>query len=204
MTVATDSPITDPQTRLAAGRLGMALFLLSLGMVFAATIIAYVVVRLQLVAENDWKPEGTPGLPWLLLLSTFFLLFSSGTLHAAMRSARLGQSAARVGGWMSVTCVLALAFLGSQVIAWIDLFRANLIFDESLYAWTFYILTGLHAFHVLCGLPPLALTTRNAWRGAYGTDAVSRSGLFHCAAYWHFLDGVWVVLFLVLAWGTRG
>jgi cytochrome c oxidase subunit 3 len=204
LTVATDSPISDPLNRLAAGRLGMGLFLLSLGMVFAATIIAYVVVRLQLVAENDWKPEGAPGLPWLLLLSTFLLLFSSGTMHAAVLSARRGFPAARVGGWMAVTCVLALAFLVSQVIAWIDLFEANLIFDESLYAWTFYILTGLHALHVLCGLPPLVLTTRNAWRGDYGRDPVSRSGLFHCAAYWHFLDVVWVVLFLVLMWGTRG
>ena len=61
----TDSPISDPRTRLDAGRLGMVLFLLSLGMVFGATIIAYVVVRQQLMAENDWKPDDSPGLPWL-------------------------------------------------------------------------------------------------------------------------------------------
>jgi heme/copper-type cytochrome/quinol oxidase subunit 3 len=184
--------------------MGMVLFLLSLGMVFGATIIAYVVVRLQLVAANDWKPEGSPSLSWLLLLSTFLLLCSSFSIHTAVRSARRGFPGRLVGRWMSVACVLALAFLASQIVVWIDLARANLIFDESLYAWTFYLLTGLHALHVLCGLPPLALTTRNAWRGHYGADAVSRSGLGHCAAYWHFLDGVWVVLLLVLVWGTRG
>lgn len=200
----TDSPISDPRTRLDAGRLGMVLFLLSLGMVFGATIIAYVVVRQQLMAENDWKPDDSPGLPWLLLLSTVLLLSSSATMHAAVTSARRGCSGRTVGGWMSVTCVLVLAFLVSQVVVWTDLVRSNLIFDESLYAWTFYILTGLHALHVLCGLPPLAITTRHAWQGLYGTDPVSRSGLWHCSAYWHFLDGVWVVLFLVLAWGTRG
>jgi len=202
--VVTDSPISDQRTRLDAGRLGMLLFLLSLGMVFGATIIAYVVVRLQLVAENNWKPDDSPDFPWLLLLSTVLLLSSSATMHAAVSSARRGRPGRTVGGWMSVTCVLVLAFLVSQVVVWTDLALSNLVFDESLYAWMFYILTGLHALHVLFGLPPLALTTRSAWRGRYGPDPVSRPGLWHCSAYWHFLDGVWVVLFLVLAWGTRG
>lgn len=204
MPPATDSPITDLRTRLDAGRLGMLLFILSLGMVFAATIVAYVVVRLQLVAENDWRPDDAPGLPALLVLSTLCLLLSSATLHGASVSARAGRSGRVVGGWMGATSLLGLAFLASQLLAWADLARANLVFDESLYAWTFYILTGLHALHVLCGLPPLAVVTRNAWRGCYRPEALTRAGLNHFALYWHFLDAVWLVLVLVLAWGTRG
>lgn len=181
----------------------MWLFLLTLAMVFATTIIAYVVVRLQLVSENDWKPEGAPGLPWLLTLSTVLLLLSSATMHGASRAVRLGSGGRAAGSWMVLTCFLIVGFLVCQTFAWVDLVRDDLLFDESLYAWLFFVLTGLHALHVLCGLPPLALVTVNCLRGRYGTDSVSRSGLMYCAMYWHFLDAIWVVLYLVLLWGTR-
>ena len=66
---------------------------------------------------------------------------------------------------MVATCVLLVAFLVMQTIAWVDLAEHNLVFGESLYAWMFYVLTGLHAIHVLAGLPPAFITTYNAFKG---------------------------------------
>ena len=96
-----------------------------------------------------------------------------------------------------------LGFLVLQTLAWIDLVEENLVFDESLYAWMFYVLTGLHALHVVAGLPPAFVTTAHAYQGRYSTSRVSRAGLVYCGMYWHFLDAVWVVLYLVLLWGMR-
>ena len=203
MALAAQSPFRDERTQFAAGRLGMWIFLVSLGMVFAAVVVAYVVVRLQLVSEDDWKPEGAPGLGWLLVLSTVLLIGASCTLWGGSVAARNGRVGRTVGAWMLASCILIVGFLVNQTFAWIDLWRANLVFDESLYAWTFYILTGLHALHVIGGLGPLVLTTHNVFLGRYGKEATSRAGLVYCGMYWHFLDAVWLVLYVVLLWGTR-
>jgi heme/copper-type cytochrome/quinol oxidase subunit 3 len=66
----------------------------------------------------------------------------------------------------------------------------------SLYAFGFYVLTGLHALHVIGGLVPLGITTAHARRGAY--TASSHAGVDFIAMYWHFLGAVWLVLFVVL------
>ena len=197
------TPFKDDHAEHDAGRMGMWLFLGSLGMVFGATIFAYIVVRLQLVSEADWFPEDAPGLPWLLYVSTCMLLFVSGALVMANRLATQGGSPRAVGGWMIAAGVLILAFLGMQAVAWIDLVSNNLLFGQSLYAWMFYVLTGLHALHVLAGLPPAFVTTANAFKGRYTGLGANRAGLVYCGMYWHFLDGVWIALFLVLIWGMR-
>ena len=58
-----------------------------------------------------------------------------------------------------------------------------------------------HALHVLGGLGPLVLTTRNAFKGRYLGSAYDRRGLIYCSMYWHFLDVAWVLLYCLLLWG---
>ena len=101
---------------------------------------------------------------------------------------------------MATTLALALVFLVAQGMAWAELFRQNLAISDNLYGWTFYVLTGLHAAHVLGGLPPMIITTRRALRGSYGPT--EHRGITYCAMYWHFLDGVWVVLYATLWLGS--
>ena len=179
----------------------MVLFLISLAMVFATVVIAYIVVGLQLGQEGDWQPAGAPGLPPILLLSTILLLGSSITLGLAARFAARSRPAAQVGGCMAATICLVAAFLVTQGIAWTELVEAGLGFRSSLYAWLFYILTGLHALHVLGGLGPLCLATKNAFQGRYSNGPFSRRGLVYCGMYWHFIDAAWVILYLTLLWG---
>lgn len=182
----------------------MWLFIVSLAMVFATVAIAYVVVRLQLVSEGDWRPPDSPGVPRILILSTILLVASSGTLWQASRVASRSAGPVAVGRWMLLTVLLVAGFLASQIAAWDQLVEANLSFNSSLYAWLFYILTGIHALHVLGGLGPLVLTTCHAFKGRYQGAPDRRRGLTYCGMYWHFLDVAWILLYALLLWGMGG
>jgi cytochrome c oxidase subunit 3 len=192
-----DTPFGDPKARFEAGLFGMWLFLLVLAVVFISTIIGYLVVRIDNGAA--FIPADAPKPPLLLLVSTGVLLVSSVTMQKALRAGRVGDP--RQGGLMVATLALALTFLIAQGVAWRDLYEQNLAISDNLYAWTFYVLTGLHAAHVLGGLPPMLITTWRASRAAYGPD--DHRGITYCAMYWHFLDGIWVVLYATLVLGSR-
>ena len=102
---------------------------------------------------------------------------------------------------MVATLSLALVFLVVQALAWREMYSQNLAISDNLYGWTFYVLTGLHAAHVLGGLPPMVVTTVRASRGAYTPE--NHRGIAYCAMYWHFLDAVWVLLYATLWIGSR-
>jgi len=191
-----DTPFDDPKARFQAGLFGMWLFLVVLAVVFASTILAYLVVRIDNGAA--FIPADAPKPPALLLASTVALVLSSFTMQRALRAGRTGDP--RQGGLMLVTLILALAFLVAQGLAWRQLYEQNLVISDNLYAWTFYVLTGLHAAHVLGGLPPMLVTTWRASRAAYGPD--DYRGITYCAMYWHFLDVVWIVLYATLLIGS--
>ncbi len=191
------TPFDDPRARFQAGLFGMWLFLIALGVLFVATILGYLVVRID--NGDAFIPEGAPRPPALLLASTAALLLSSVTMQKALRAGRVGDP--RQGGLMLATLVLAVAFLAAQGFAWRELLAQQLTVSDSLYGWTFYVLTGLHALHVLGGLPPMVVTTVRASRAAY--TAENHRGIAYCAMYWHFLDGVWLVLYATLWLGSR-
>ena len=186
-------PKTPPAAGASAGKLGMRLFLLALGVLFAASMAGYLVVRLR---APEWPPAGSPRLPGGLWISTLILLFSSGTMATALGAARGGKAAAARNGLL-ITFVLGVVFLISQVLNWHNLIVAHqLPANKNLYAFTFYLLSGLHGAHVLGGLVPLVITTIRAGRGRYTAQA--HAGVEYMSMYWHFLDVVWVVMFIVL------
>lgn len=192
------TPFADPTARFEAGRFGMWLLIVTLAVIFAATLMAYVFVRLSPNNVGGWPPPHMPPLPSALILSTLVLLASSATVHVAVTAAQRGERA--VGTWMVATLALGLLFLGVQAFAWFDAVRANMNFSQHLYAWTFYVLTVLHALHVFGGLIPMAVTTRHAVAGRYGPGRLA--GITYCAMYWHFLDAAWIVLYATLLWGS--
>jgi len=175
-----------------AAPIGMALFLLSLGMLFAASLVAYFAVRFNDAGLANWNPDGVTGLPNSLWASTFVLVISSITMHYALTSARADdQPGVRWG--MFFTTLLGAVFLATQAWSWRELYAMQVDATSSLYGWTFYMLTALHGLHIVGGLIPLAVTTVRAKRGAY--TAAEHTGVTLCAMYWHFLDAVWIVLF---------
>jgi len=171
----------------------MWIFLATLGMLFLASIAGYLVVRLR---ADAWPPPGMPRLPSGLWASTAVLLAASFAVHRALRNVRLGETSA-LRRWLLATFGLGVLFLVLQTANWWGLVTAEVTWrTKNLYAFTFFMLTGLHAAHVVGGLVQLGVVTVKAWLGRYGSG--HHPGVLYSAMYWHFLDAVWVVLFLVL------
>jgi len=176
-----------------AGVLGMWIFLAALSVLFLASIAGYLIVRTKAPA---WPPPGMPRLPGGLWLATGLLLLGSVTVHLALSKIRLGQRTAAVR-WLVATTTLAVAFLLAQGWNWWDLIAARMTATtKNLYAFTFFMLTGLHAAHVIGGVVLLGVVTARAAQGRYGSGR--HGGITYAAMYWHFLDVVWIVLFAVL------
>lgn len=196
------TPFSDQRSRFLAGKLGMGIFLVSLGMLFAVSLIGFLVIRIQLTERGAW-PVDLPPLPGALWISTLTLIVSSLTVQWALNGIRAGRLDQLKWG-MVLTILLGYGFLALQSICWLKwLEPVSQRWDESAearYALTsFYVLTGLHALHVIGGLIPMTIVTRKALAKAYSVDYFP--GVHYSAMYWHFLDAVWVVLFLALMLG---
>src|SRR5262245_17451815 len=132
----------------------------------------------------------------LPILATICLLSSSLTVMLAEHAFRRGN----MGGfrlWWLITILLAVVFLGSTASEWRRLiFRDNLTISTNLFGTTFYSLVGLHASHVIVGLILLVLVLIVSLRGhvkqAHGEHVEMLSW------YWHFVDGIWVIVFTVV------
>lgn len=181
-----------PSPGLASGPLIMRLFLVSLSMAFGAVLMFYFVMRAR---APIWPPPGTPALPLGLWLSTTIILASSVTMHVAVRGARRDRQTMLCAA-MLATLLLAVAFLVSQTVNWLLAVAAKMPPGASMFAITFYLLTGLHALHIAAGLVPLSVVTVRAFRGRY--SPASSAGVALCATFWHFVDVIWVIIFSVL------
>ena len=174
------------------GVLGLSLFIASLTMVFGAAVVAYFVVRSR---ASEWPPPGTAELPAGLWLSTAFLLGVSLAIQSALGAIRRGAGPA-FRRWLVAAFGLATAFLLSQAWNWQQFQLTDTRFDSHLFGFTFYMLTGLHAAHVIGGwIALLFVVLRSRW------DFYSRAGhqgVRLCAIYWHYLDVVWLILFALL------
>ncbi len=190
----------------------MTVFLVSLGMLFSATVIGYLTIRFR---ARVWPPPGMPHLPLGLAVSTIVIIVASITGQRALRAAREDRAAAVRRG-LAVTLGLGVLFLVCQVVNWAQLLpavrtmgvralsgpagrvAAPIAHDPTprQFAFLFYTLTGLHALHVLGGLVALSLTARRAWAGWDWSAQLRR--VRHTVVYWHFLAAVWLVLYAAL------
>lgn len=173
------------------GVFGMNVFLVSLSVMFTASIVIYLIIRAR---ADIWPPPGVE-IPSGLWLSTVVLLLSSGAMQYAVYSART-QKAAKLRAGMLITTVLGGLFLLSQGVVWFLLAMSGVTMGTNLYAFSFYVLTILHGLHVLGGLVYLGLVTMWIFQGAYKETAYP--AVKYCSIYWHFLDVVWLVMFTVL------
>ena len=132
----------------------------------------------------------------LPILATICLLSSSITVVLAERAFRAGNTRGFQLWWL-ITILLALEFLGSTAFEWYRLiFKHRLTISTNLFGTTFYSLVGLHASHVIVGLILLVLVFVLSLRGY-----VMRTHAEHVEMlswYWHFVDGIWVIVFTVV------
>lgn len=167
-----------------------------------ASLISALIVR-QGVAP-DWLHFQ---LPRILYLNTAILLASSVTLEISRRcfdlrrdfsreGSRDQEAAASVFRWLCATMVLGLFFVLGQVMAWRELAAKGLFLSSSPSSSFFYVLTALHGLHLLGGVVGLAYVL---YRLRPSTGLQKRGVLGVASVYWHFMDGLWVFLLLVLA-----
>lgn len=175
-----------------AGVLGMWVFLAALTVLFLASIVGYLVVRLK---APDWPPPGMPRLPAGLWLATVVLIAGSATIHGALRAIRRGDQKLSTR-FLAATSALAVTFLAVQSWNWWGLIRLHVSAASNLYAFTFFMLTGLHAAHVIGGIVLLVIVLARGLRGRYGSD--NYAGITYAAMFWHFLDAMWLLLFAVM------
>jgi cytochrome c oxidase subunit 3 len=170
----------------------MVIALASWAMLFASLFLAYVVLRVEQVA---WPPPGSARLPVPLAgASTAVLLASSGVLAAAQRRHRAGDRAGLVSR-LWITLGLGVGFLALQSGVWWQARQAGLEVSGVLGS-VLYALSGLHALHVLGGLAALAWLLFRVRRGPLAAGRGSPVVLV--ALFWHFLDLVWVAMFLAI------
>ena len=172
-----------------ASTLGVKILLVSLTMLFGATLVGYGITR---YLNDTWGAYAIDGMEAGLTISTAAVLGISLSIHLGLKAIqRGGYRALKV--WMSVASVLSVLFVVSQILNWRDLiaFHGDIrVRDLSLFL--FYGMTLLHALHVVGGWIPLFITTRNAFKERYAPARYR--GVHDCGLYWHFIDAVWLVM----------
>lgn len=165
--------------------------LASITMTFAAFTSALIVRQ---GGAKDWHHLT---LPTILYLNTAILLGSSVSLELArrriaafMRGPRIEAAPAR---WLKVTLFLGLLFVAGQYVAWLQLQAQGLYLATNPNSSFFYVLTAVHAIHVIGGLGGLARVMYKLNR-----SALRKSTLDATSRYWHFMDVLWVYLLLLL------
>lgn len=179
-------------------QLGMIFGLASISMLFLGLTSAYVVRR---GVSGDWAVNQMPA---LLLVNTFILVASSLTMEKARRTLKKWQDLAGFRSWFSMTLLLGGVFLIGQVIAWRQLQVMGVYLGTNAHSSFFYTMTGLHALHlaggvlimgyfaVRSGLVPLPIS------GGEFSPARRQRWADVTAIYWHFMDGLWIYLLVLL------
>ena len=154
-----------------------------------------------------WPNDGPAGLveqfstmgPWPIPTINTLLLLSSGvTVTWAHHAIRENNQKHAVWG-LAATVFLGAIFLGFQVYEYIHAYRdLNLKLTSGIYGSTFFMLTGFHGFHVFLGALMLAVVLRRAIRGDFTAD--NHFAFEGASWYWHFVDVVWLGLYVVIYW----
>lgn len=179
-------------------KMGMALFIVSEVMLFFAFFWAFFHSSLNPTIEigSVWPPIGIiPMDPWgIPLLNTIILLTSGAAVTWAHYSLLAGDRKEVIYG-LGHTITLAVIFTLCQLYEYIN---ATFTISDGIYGSTFYMTTGLHGFHVLVGTIFLAVCLVRHY--FYHFTKEQHVG-FECAIwYWHFVDVVWIFLFLSIYW----
>jgi cytochrome c oxidase subunit 3 len=186
-----------------ATSLGMWVFISQEIMFFGGLFLAYTVYR-NLYSQAfaaashhlDWK---------LGAVNTAVLIFSSLTMALAVHAAALGKRL-QIVGYLVATVLLGGVFLGVKVIEYGDKFKHHLVpgphftgaphGPQEIYFSLYFAMTGLHALHMVIGIPILLTIAWFAWRGQYGPEY--HSPVEYVGLYWHFVDIIWIFLFPLL------
>ncbi len=176
---------------------GMIAFLLSEAAFFSTLVMVYIVfvgADAQVGGRGGPTPAEVLSLG-LVVATTICLLSSSVTIHFAERALRRGgEIGFRL--WWTATIVLGVAFLAGTAYEWRELIAQGLTIQRNLFGTTYYTLVGFHGVHVSVGVIVMLIVLGLALRRQ--VTAGNPQGVELVSWYWHFVDGVWVVVFAVV------
>ena len=179
-------------TGLSNTKLAMWLFLGSECLLFGGLISTYMLYRNR--QADQLGPDQLWDIPFTSATS-FILLMSSLTMVLAVNAAkRRNEHATRL--WLVVTATLGGLFLSGQVYEFTVFYREGLGFTTSLFASSFYTLTGFHGVHVAVGIVMLLSLTAMMRRNRLVGDKAETTEMV--GLYWHFVDVVWIVIFTLV------
>ncbi len=169
---------------------GMVIFLLSESIIFLAFFAGYAVLK---VSSPLWLPEGVEGLEVREpLINTVVLVSSSFVAVFAERALRRQNLWAFRALW-ALTMVMGTYFVVGQAIEWAGL---PFSLQSGIYGGSFYLLTGFHGLHVITGILLMGLMLARSFRpGNYDNGD---AGVTMVSLFWHFVDVIWIVLFVLI------
>lgn len=173
------------------GVVGMACLIVAEAAIFIIFVVAYVYyIGKSLTGPTPADLLKPP------IFTTICLLSSSLTLHSALSRLRQ-EKLALCSIWLAITVALGAIFLAGTASEWYELIgHRGFTIRTNLFGSTFYSLVGLHATHVIIGLLFLSLALLFSLRGQITSSDSERLAVL--SLYWHFVDAVWVVVFLVV------
>jgi len=176
-----------------ASLIGLAVLLATTTMVFAALTAAFWMRR---GISDDWTSLHKPLTLWF---NTVVLLASSLVLDRSRRALKNGDRGS-FNVWWTAATALGVLFLAGQMYAWQQLRAAGVYVASSPASSFFYVLTAVHALHLLAGVTAMVYVDVQALRLRLGP--AKRTAIDVTAIFWHFLDGVWLYLMVLFyVWG---
>jgi cytochrome c oxidase subunit 3 len=176
-----------------ARRAALRVFLCVVTILFSLMVVAYA----GRMAYQDWRPQPQIGLLWA---NTIALVMGGAFLQWASVAARR-RRAEPVRFALLGAAVFTVVFLFGQVLAWRQLAALVLGDFSNPAVGFFYMISGVHGLHMLGGLAVLSRNIVSAWSGA-GPRELEHS-IANCTLYWHFLLGVWLLMFGLLFSGNN-
>jgi cytochrome c oxidase subunit 3 len=168
---------------------GVVVWLASELMFFSGLFAAYFTLR---AGNHPWPPPDVELATARTAVATAILIASSFTMHLATVAAEQQKRSAAIR-WLGITALMGAAFLSNQVWEYVE---APFSISSHAYGSIFYLMTGFHGLHVIGGL--LFMAAVSAAILGRTSRAPAHSTLEVCAFYWHFVDVVWVAMFLTI------
>ena len=160
-------------------------------MFFMALASSYIVRK---GLGTDWQRTPMPRVVWF---NTAVLLLSSITMVVARKKLDRRERDAFQSWWWTTTG-LGLLFLAGKIIAWSQLKAAGLLLSTNPSSSFFYLLTAAHGAHLAGGILSLLYVAFRPWQRSRISQATAAELI---SIYWHFMDGLWIFLFLLLSLG---
>jgi len=165
--------------------IGLIILLVSTGIVFGALVIAFLARRAM---GDDWIPMPKPHILWL---NTAVLILSSVALDISRRALK-AHNRPRFNLWWTAATALGGVFLIGQAIAWSQLRAAGVYVATNPSSSFFYVMTAVHALHLIGGMSALTWVDVQAFR--YRLGPAKRTAIDISAIFWHYLDALWLLL----------